>query len=101
MLNIKTRIKNPVFWVGLFGVIASPVLAYTGADLSDFTTWDSVGTVIVETVKNPYLVGSIVCAVLGFLGVVNDPNSRGLADTARALTYEEPVANVKETGGNE
>lgn len=97
-LNMKTRAKSPVFWVGLLGVIVSPVLAYTGASLTDFTTWESVGNMIVETVKNPYLVGSIISSVLGFLGVLNDPNSKGLSDTERAMGYEAPVANVKQTG---
>lgn len=89
-INWKVRVKNPVFWVGLAGVIVSPVLAYNGATLSDYTTWNSVGTAIVETAKNPYLVGSIVCAVLGFFGVTIDPTTKGVTDSETALTYEKP-----------
>lgn len=93
MINWKVRIKNPTFWIGLAGVVVSPVLAYNGASYSDFTTWDSVGEVIVETVKNPYLVGSIVFAVLGFLGVTTDPTTSGVSDSDEALTYSEPKKN--------
>lgn len=89
-INWKTRIKHPAFWIGLAGVIVSPVLAYNGATLSDYTTWNSVGTAIVETVKNPYLIGSVVFAVLGFLGVTTDPTTKGISDSETALTYEEP-----------
>lgn len=89
-LNLKVRVKNPTFWIGLASVIASPILAYNGAQLSDFTTWGSVGHVIVETVKNPYLVGSIVSAVLGFIGVTVDPTTKGISDSETALTYDKP-----------
>lgn len=84
-INWKLRKENIAFWIGLLGVIVSPVLAYTGASLSDFTTWESVADAIVSTVQNPYLVGSIISAVLGFLGVTADPTTKGLADSKRAL----------------
>ena len=90
MINWKVRMKNPTFWIGLAGVVVSPVLAYTGASLVDFTTWKSVGEAILETIKNPYLVGSIVFEALGFLGVTNDPTTAGLKDSAQALSYEKP-----------
>lgn len=96
MINLKTRIKNPVFWLGLAGTIASPILAYNGAVAADITTWGGLGDIIVSTLKNPYLLGSVVFAVLGFLGVVADPNTKGLSDSERALGYEEPAPNVKE-----
>lgn len=90
MINWKVRVKNPAFWVGLAGVVVSPVLAYNGASLSDFTTWGSVGEAIVETVENPYLIGSILCAVLGFLGVSIDPTTSGLSDSKEAMQYNKP-----------
>lgn len=90
MINWKTRIKHPVFWIGLLSVIASPVLAYNGATYADFTTWQSVADIIIGTVKNPYLVMSIVFAVLGFLGVTTDPNTAGIKDSSQALTYTGP-----------
>lgn len=79
-IDIKTRIKNPAFWVGLFGVVASPILAYNGLTFSDLTTWDGLGELIVSFVGNPFLIGSVITAVLGFLGVVVDPTTPGLTD---------------------
>lgn len=97
MINWKTRIKSLGFWIGLAGVVVSPVLAYTGASLEDFTTWKSVGDAIYQALSNPYLFFSVVFAILGFLGVANDPNSKGLSDTARAMQYTEPVDNAKQS----
>lgn len=90
MINWKTRIKHPAFWIGLLSVITSPVLAYYGAAYTDFTTWGSVIEIIVNTVKNPYLVGSIIFAVFGFFGVAVDPTTVGIKDSAQAMTYTEP-----------
>lgn len=89
-INLKVRAKNPQFWIGLAGVIASPILAYYGADPQDMTTWEGVGHMIVSTVQNPYLLGSVLFAVLGFLGVITDPTTAGLSDSQQALTYTEP-----------
>lgn len=90
MINWKVRVKQPTFWIGLIGVIASPILAYTGASPSDLTTWDSVGKIIMETANNPYLLGSIGFAVLGFLGVTVDPTTKGISDSEQALGYTKP-----------
>ena len=89
-INWKTRIQHPAFWIGLAGVAVSPILAYNGATLADYTTWNSVGAAIVDTVKNPYLIGSVIFAVLGFLGVTTDPTTKGITDSETALTYDKP-----------
>lgn len=89
-INWKTRVKHPAFWVGLAGVVVSPILAYNGATLADYTTWEGVGATLVETIKNPYLVGSVIFAILGFLGVTTDPTTKGIPDSGTAMTYEKP-----------
>lgn len=89
-INWRVRAKNPTFWVGLAGAIGTPVLAYTGIAASDVTTWESVGNLAVSAIGNPYLLGVIGLSVASFLGVVADPTTKGIADSARALTYEEP-----------
>lgn len=91
-INWKTRVKHPAFWIGLAGVVIGPVLAYTGASLSDFTTWESVSDAIVGVVSNPYIVGSVVAAVLGFLGVTTDQTTAGISDSVQAMEYKEPKA---------
>ena len=89
-INWKVRLKNPNFWIGLVGVVISPILAYYGAALPEINTWKELGQIITDTLNNPYLVGSIASSVLGFLGVVNDPTTAGLSDSTRALTYTVP-----------
>lgn len=89
-INWKVRVKSPAFWVGLLGVIASPVLAYYGLSYADMTTWESVGNVITQFFTNPFLLGTVAVAVLSFIGVLNDPTTKGLKDSAQAMGYEKP-----------
>ena len=44
-INWKVRAKSPQFWIGMIGVVLSPVLAYLGIGFEDLTTWDSVANV--------------------------------------------------------
>lgn len=87
-LNWKVRMKNPLFWVSLGGVI----LTAMGRSPESFTSWGSVLRAIVELVGNPYLLGSVALAVLG---VLVDPTTRGICDSQRALGYEEPKGGTE------
>ena len=89
-INWRVRAKNPQFWIGLAGVIASPVLAYLGVGYEDLTTWQSVGDVLGRFVENPYLIGTVCMAVLSFLGVLTDPTTKGIRDSPRAMGYDAP-----------
>lgn len=89
-INWKVRAKSPQFWIGLIGVIASPVLAYLGIGFEDLTTWDSVANVFTQFFTNPYLIGTVVMAVLSFIGVLTDPTTKGVSDSEQALGYTEP-----------
>ena len=89
-INWKVRVKSPQFWIGLAGVIASPILAYLGLGFEDLTTWSSIGEVFAAFVGNPYLIGTVVMAVLPFIGVLTDPTTKGMGDSEQALTYEKP-----------
>lgn len=89
-INWKVRVKSPQFWIGLVGVIASPILAYLGLGFEDLTTWSSIGEVFAAFVGNPYLIGTVVMAVLSFIGVLTDPTTKGMGDSEQALTYEKP-----------
>ena len=89
-INWRVRAKNPQFWIGLAGVIASPVLAYLGVGYEDLTTWQSVGDVLGRFVENPYLIGTVCMAVLSFLGVLTDPTTKGIGDSIRAMGYDAP-----------
>jgi phi LC3 family holin len=95
-INWKTRIKHPAFWIGIASVIATPILAYRGANPADITSWDALGRMIVDTVKNPYLLACVGTAALSFLGINTDPTTKGLGDSEQALTYEAPKEDTNE-----
>lgn len=84
-LNIPVRFKNPWFWVGLLGVILSAM----GVSPEMFTSWSAVADAAKQLVGNPYMVG---CVILAVLGVFVDPTTKGVSDSAQALTYTEPKA---------
>jgi phi LC3 family holin len=83
-INIPVRFKNPWFWVGLFGVILSAM----GVSPDMFTSWSAVWDAIVNLVSNPFMLGSVVLAVVG---VFVDPTTSGIGDSTRALTYKSPA----------
>jgi phi LC3 family holin len=95
-INWKARIQHPAFWIGIASVIATPILAYHGAKPEDVTTWQSVGDMLVNTVKNPYLLCCVGTAVLSFLGVNTDPTTAGFSDSKQALEYDAPKVDEKE-----
>lgn len=95
-INWKTRVKHPAFWIGMAGVVMSPILAYNGMEYSDLTTWQTVGDLAVGFVKNPYLIGATGMAALGALGVATDPTTKGVSDSNQALSYEKPRDYVAE-----
>ena len=82
-VNWKVRFKNPYFWIGLAGVIFTA----TGLNPEDMTTWSAVWHAFLDFWKNPYMVVSVIIAIVG---VVQDPTTSGLGDSARALSYNTP-----------
>ena len=89
-INWKVRVQSPQFWIGILGVIASPVLAYYGLSYADMTTWESIGNVLAQFFTNPFLIGTVVMAVLSFIGVLSDPTTKGIKDSEQAMEYEKP-----------
>lgn len=81
-INWIARIKNKAFWVALIPallLLVQVVLAVFSVeiDLGEF------GNKLLEVVN-------AVFAVLTILGVVTDPTTKGLSDSAQAMTYTEP-----------
>lgn len=82
-INWKVRIKNPYFWLAIGGV----VLTAMGVSPEMFTSWQAVWEAAANLVSNPFMLGSVVIAVIG---VINDPTTAGVADSAKALEYKRP-----------
>jgi phi LC3 family holin len=83
-INLPVRAKNPWFWVGLVGVVLSAM----GVSPDMFTSWGAVWDAIVNLVSNPFMLGSVVLAVLG---VFVDPTTAGISDSKRAMSYKSPA----------
>ena len=75
-IDWNLRIRNPYFWMGMGGVI----LAAMGAKPEMFTSWQ----ILIEQLKllmgNPFLLGSVVVAVIG---VLCDPTTKGMGDNEK------------------
>lgn len=72
-INWNLRIRNPYFWLGLGGV----VLAAMGAKPEMFTSWDILLQQLKLVLGNPFLLGSVIVAVIG---VLCDPTTKGIGD---------------------
>ena len=86
MINWKVRIKNKAFWVALIPAVLlliqviAAVFGFT-LDLGD------LGNKLLAVVNALF-------AVLAILGVVTDPTTAGVSDSAQALSYDEPKKNL-------
>lgn len=82
MINWKVRHKNKTFWLALIPAVLlliQAVAAVFGFTLELSETGDRLLTVV-----------NTLFAVLSTLGVVTDPTTEGIGDSALALTYDEP-----------
>ena len=81
-INWKVRLRNKTFWLSLIPAVlllvqvVAAVFGYT-LDLGD------LGNKLLAVVNALF-------AVLSILGVVTDPPTKGVSDSAQALSYEEP-----------
>lgn len=82
-MNIKVRIKNPWFWVG----VASVAVTAIGVDPQTFTSWAAVWEGIKSVLSNPV---QLVTMCLAVLSVFIDPTTAGVTDSENALTYTAP-----------
>lgn len=87
MINWNVRIKNKAFWLAfipavlLLVQVVAAVFGFT-LDLGD------LGNKLLDVVN-------AVFAVLAILGIVTDPTTAGVTDSAQALTYTEPKKEEK------
>lgn len=82
MINWKVRLKNKNFWLALIPALLLLIqaVAYVfgfSLDLSE------LGDKILAVVNALF-------TVLAILGIVTDPTTEGVGDSAQALTYDRP-----------
>lgn len=84
-INWKARLKNKAFWLAIIPaalLLVQQVAGIFGMVL-DFETLQSQLIAIVGT----------GFAILTIVGVVNDPTTKGLNDSAQAMTYDKPKSD--------
>lgn len=81
-INWKVRVLNKTFWLTLV-----PALALL---LQTFLAVFNVRLELGETIDKLLVFINALFAVLMIVGIVNDPTTAGLTDSARALYYHEP-----------
>lgn len=82
MINWKVRIKNKNFWLALIPALL--LLIQAVAYVFGFTLdLSELGDKLLAVVNALF-------TVLAILGVVTDPTTAGVGDSAQALTYEKP-----------
>jgi len=94
MINWRVRFRNAA-WIRAF--VAQLILAAQGVVLllnflgvTDFKITDVIAGEILALVDT-------ICAVLVSLGVIQDPTTKGLADSERAMGYLEPADRVNDS----
>ena len=86
-INWTVRVKNRQFWLAFIPAVLlliQAVAAVFGYTL-DFT---QLNTKLLAVVEAAFL-------LLTLLGIVNDPTTKGIGDSQRALAYEEPHEDVQ------
>ena len=86
-INWKVRFKNPVFWANLAAAILLPILAALGLNWEDVTSWAALGNVLLEAIKSPVIVVSVLVSIRNLIG---DTTTTGLSDSANAMKYDKP-----------
>ena len=87
-INWKVRLRNPVFWAEVAAAVVLPVLAQLGLSWADMDSWAALWDALRLAVKSPVILTAVAVSVWN---AINDPTTRGLSDSDRALGYNEPA----------
>lgn len=82
MINWTVRLKNKNFWLSLIPAIIL-LIQVVAAPFGIVIDLGELGNQLLAIVN-------AVFAVLVIIGIVEDPTTAGISDSAQALTYTEP-----------
>ena len=82
MINWKVRLVNKNFWLALIPAVLLLVQA-VAAPLGMTLDFGELGNQLLAIVN-------AVFALMAILGIVQDPTTEGVGDSAQAMTYETP-----------
>ena len=86
-MNLRVRMKNPIFWAQIAVAVISPILVGLGLQWQNMTSWGTLFEAILKALENPIIVVAIVGSVWTAL---TDPTTQGLGDTIQVLSYDKP-----------
>ncbi|MDT2641226.1 phage holin [Enterococcus dongliensis] len=99
-INFKIRFswkENKVFIIRFVIAVFVPVLTYYGIKAEDLTTWQAIGDIVIKSISNPFVVGTMV---VNALNVIPDPTTGGLSDSDRVLNRENMSVDVDDQENN-
>ena len=79
-INWKVRFRNPVFWMTVVPAVVTCIYSVLGA----------VGIVPALTESMVLNIAAAIVTALTTLGVLVDPTTAGMCDSALAMTYSAP-----------
>lgn len=80
MVNVKVRLKNPVFLLTFLAAVVAFIYQMLGMfEIVPKVSEDQIIQII-----------SLVINILTALGILVDPTTKGVGDSERALGYDEP-----------
>lgn len=90
MINWKVRIKNKNFWLAIIPAVLL-LITQIGAIFGIQIDTSIIGEQLAAVVSTVFL-------ILTILGIVTDPTTEGISDSALAMTYEAPKPKESEEG---
>ena len=90
MINIKVRIKQKWFWLAIIPAVLM-LITQIGAIFGFQIDTALIGEQLAAVVNTVFL-------ILAILGIVVDPTTEGISDSALAMTYEAPKPKESEEG---
>ena len=86
-INWKVRTNNWVWWAQVICAIVLPLIVGTGAKWEEMTSWALLGKTLLEALKNPVVVVSMIASLWT---AITDPTTKGIGDSEQAMTYVKP-----------
>ena len=91
MINWKVRIKNKNFWLAIIPAVLL-LITQIGAIFGIQIDTALIGEQLAAVVSTVFL-------ILTILGIVTDPTTAGIGDSALAMTYEIPKPREEDAEG--
>ena len=85
-INWKARLKSGPFWLGVISAVVAAV----------FTIIPMCGVELSVTAEQVMHAATLILMIPASIGIISDPTTKGLSDSAQALTYDKPRADGEE-----